>query len=50
MEYVRSRGSFAELPFDEIMEAFRREYPALRTAFDSGSVRDEMFRPSSGGS
>ena len=50
MEYVRDRGSFAGLPFDEIMEAFRREYPALRTAFDSGSVRDEMFRPSSGDS
>jgi transglutaminase-like putative cysteine protease len=50
MEYVRSHGSFAELPFAEIMEAFRREYPTLRTTFDGGSVRDEMFRPSSGDS
>jgi transglutaminase-like putative cysteine protease len=50
MEYVRSRGSFAELPFAEIMEAFRREYPALRTTVDGGSVRDEMFRPSTGDS
>jgi transglutaminase-like putative cysteine protease len=50
MEYVRIRGSFADLPFDEIMEAFRREYPTLRDAFDGGSIRDDTFRPASGDS
>ena len=29
MEYVRERGSFADLPLDEIVEEFSRVYPAL---------------------
>lgn len=46
MEYVRERGSFAELPFDEIMQSFREEYPR---AFErlGADVQDELFRPTS---
>ena len=29
MEYVRQRGSYADLPLDEIVEEFSRVYPAL---------------------
>ena len=29
MEYVRERGSFTDLPFEEIVEEFTRLYPAL---------------------
>jgi len=46
MEYVRSHGSFAEFPFEEVMAAFRREYPSLFGNLKSGAVRDELFRPS----
>jgi len=46
MEYVRSHGSFAEFPFEQVMEAFRREYPSLFGNLKSGAVRDELFRPS----
>jgi transglutaminase-like putative cysteine protease len=48
MEYVRNRGSFADFPYDEVMAAFRAEYPALFPALGSGEVRDELFRPGSG--
>lgn len=27
MEYVRDRGHYADLPYDEILEAFRKHYP-----------------------
>jgi transglutaminase-like putative cysteine protease len=45
MEYVRSRGSFADFPFDEIMAAFRSEYPSLFGNLATDTIRDELFRP-----
>lgn len=48
MEYVRSRGSFADFPYEEVMAAFRAEYPTLFPSLGSGEVRDELFRPGSG--
>lgn len=45
MEYVRERGSFAEFPFEEVMIAFRQEYPALFDRLGAEPVRDEAFRP-----
>jgi transglutaminase-like putative cysteine protease len=45
MEYVRERGSFAELPFAEIMAAFRDEYPALFGRLSGAPIEDDMFRP-----
>ena len=42
MEYVRSRGSFADLPFDEIMAGFAEVYGQMD---DYGGDRtDEAFR------
>jgi transglutaminase-like putative cysteine protease len=46
MEYVRNHGSFAEFPFEQVMAAFRREYPSLFGNLQTGLVRDELFRPS----
>ena len=46
MEYVRSHGSFAEFPFEQVMEAFRREYPSLFGSLQAGTVSNELFRPS----
>jgi transglutaminase-like putative cysteine protease len=43
MEYVRERGAFDELPFDEIIEAFRATYPLMFTQ-DAAPV-DTAFRP-----
>ncbi|HKY78057.1 MAG TPA: transglutaminase-like domain-containing protein [Acidimicrobiia bacterium] len=43
MEYVRERGSFDELPLDEILEEFRATYPAM---FDAAHADDAAFRPS----
>lgn len=43
MEYVRERGSFAELPFEAIMSAFREEYPSLWGRLRSLSGRDDLF-------
>ena len=45
MEYVRSRGTFAEFPFEEIMAAFRSEYPSLFRNLETDAIRDELFRP-----
>ncbi|MGH7804094.1 MAG: transglutaminase-like domain-containing protein [Candidatus Binatia bacterium] len=44
MEYVRSRGRFEDLPLDEILADFAREYPGLseRHAAARGE-RDERF-------
>ena len=33
MEYLRDRGSFSDLPLDEVLRAYRQAYPHL---FDSG--------------
>lgn len=43
MEYVRDRGAFDELPFDEIIETFRATYP-LMFGHDAAPV-DDAFRP-----
>lgn len=43
MEYVRQRGSFEELPLDEILAEFRAMYPAM---FDAAPSDDAAFRPS----
>ncbi len=42
MEYVRERGTFDDLPFDDIMEEFRAAYP--RVLEESPPV-DTAFRP-----
>jgi transglutaminase-like putative cysteine protease len=41
MEYVRDRGSFADVPVDEIQKAFREAYPR----FFRGSPIKEEFAP-----
>jgi transglutaminase-like putative cysteine protease len=43
MEYVGDRGTFDELPLDEIIEAFRATYPLMFTQ-DAAPV-DTAFRP-----
>ena len=43
MEYVRERGSFDELPLDEILEEFRATYPGM---FGADPAEDAAFRPS----
>jgi hypothetical protein len=43
MEYVADRGSFADLPFEEIMKAFAACYGHI--AADAGRDRDELFDP-----
>ena len=46
MEYVRQRGSYDEVPFDEIMAAFRKFYPrAMRQGFQ---VQDANFEIEAG--
>lgn len=42
MEYVRERGTFEELPFEEIMADFRSAYPRV---FEEGPPVDAAFRP-----
>jgi transglutaminase-like putative cysteine protease len=45
MEYVRSRGSFADLPYDEIMAGFAEVYGAMDDyAPEAMSAQDEAFR------
>jgi transglutaminase-like putative cysteine protease len=36
MQYVRDRGSFADLPFEEIFAAYMKQYPALFAAQSHG--------------
>jgi transglutaminase-like putative cysteine protease len=43
MEYVRQRGSFDDVPLDEILEEFRSTYPEM---FEEGSAADAAFGPS----
>jgi hypothetical protein len=43
MEYVRDRGSFDELPFEEILDAFRAAYP--RMFEEESAAIDPAFRP-----
>jgi transglutaminase-like putative cysteine protease len=43
MEYVRDRGSFDELPYEEILDAFRATYPRM---FEGAAAPvDTAFRP-----
>ena len=42
MEYVRERGTFDELPFEEIIGDFRSTYPRM---FDDAEATDTVFRP-----
>ena len=42
MEYVSGRGTFDELPFDEIMADFRRTYPGI---LEAAAPVDAAFRP-----
>jgi transglutaminase-like putative cysteine protease len=42
MEYVRDRGSFADVPVVEIMEAFERHYPGLTAVAAAGPA--DRFR------
>jgi transglutaminase-like putative cysteine protease len=41
MEYVRTRGSYADLPYDEIMATFREVYPS---SISGTAGSDEAFR------
>jgi transglutaminase-like putative cysteine protease len=43
MEYVAERGSFADLPFEEIMRTFAACYGHIWTG--TGQVHDELFDP-----
>jgi transglutaminase-like putative cysteine protease len=43
MEYVRERGSFDELPLDEILEEFRETYPLMFQ--HCADPADPAFRP-----
>jgi len=43
MEYVRERGSFEDLPYDEIMRDFRAAYP--RAFEESAAPVVDTFRP-----
>ena len=43
MEYVRERGSFTDLPLDEIVEEFSRVYPALMRQERGEPVADPKF-------
>lgn len=43
MEYVRDRGSFDDVPFDEIIAEFRSAYPGM---FGAPPAVDAAFRPS----
>lgn len=43
MEYVRDRGSFEDVPFDEIIAEFRSVYPGM---FGGSPAVDAAFRPS----
>lgn len=42
MEYVTDHGTFADLPLDEILDAYRRAYPAMELTGPE-AVGDEVF-------
>lgn len=43
MEYVHQRGSFDDLPYDELMATFRSIYKGYSPDPDRPAVHDEMF-------
>ena len=45
MEYIKERGVFADFPFEEIAEAFRRTYPPLDQGVQPGGRRFEQETP-----
>ncbi len=52
MEYVRDRGEFVDVPFEEMMAVFREHYPGIFTdqdALDAASWEQDVQREVSGG-
>jgi hypothetical protein len=47
MEYIRDRGTHADLPFDEMVRVMRETYPRFAAHFQAEDAppRDEMFDP-----
>lgn len=45
MEYVRERGSYADLPLDEIMVGLAEFYGDLSSFVEEAQTRDEAFHP-----
>jgi transglutaminase-like putative cysteine protease len=43
MEYLRERGSFADLPLQEILATFAEVYPAMNGHSGLDAVRDDAF-------
>jgi transglutaminase-like putative cysteine protease len=43
MEYVRQRGSFADLPFDEMLKVFRKIYGGTGLTQRTNGLDDETF-------
>jgi transglutaminase-like putative cysteine protease len=43
MEYIRQRGSFDDLPLDEIFSDFAAIYPSTNAASDDGAQADPAF-------
>ncbi len=44
MEYVRDRGSFADLPFEEMIRAYRETYGGMASERET-PVKDKVFDP-----
>jgi transglutaminase-like putative cysteine protease len=42
MEYIRERGTFEDLPFERMVEAFRRAYPRI---FEGGPLDPDRLDP-----
>jgi len=40
MEYVRQRGHFPDVPYEEIVAEFKKEYPRLLAVVAAGAYRD----------
>ncbi len=45
MEYVRDHGTFDDLPFGEMMRAFREAYPIVSTGLEVPAAGDPLFGP-----
>ena len=42
MEYVRDRGHYADLPFDEMFAAYGKNYPGFFETFGKGSIQADF--------
>lgn len=40
MEYLHNRGTFADVPYEELMAAFHLHYPGMMAAIEAGTVRE----------